>query len=113
MPLGSLKKKVKSKKSFSFQFKEKKRGRDMQWLGPKASNGCCGTSFASAGVPFSGQMPLGNPKKRVKSKNAFHFGSKKRSADVTCNGSALGMFTRCHLGECVTNKSYVLKKGYD
>jgi hypothetical protein len=36
MPLGSPKKRVKSKKSFSFQLKEKKRGRDMQWLGPKA-----------------------------------------------------------------------------
>jgi hypothetical protein len=34
MPLGSPKKRVLSKKSFSFQFKEKKRARDMQWLGP-------------------------------------------------------------------------------
>ncbi len=33
-------------------------------------------------------MPLGSLKKRVKSKKAFHFSSKKRSADVTCNGSA-------------------------
>jgi hypothetical protein len=32
-------------------------------------------------------MPLGSPKKRVKSKKAFHFSSKKRSARYTCNGS--------------------------
>ena len=31
---GSTTKGVLSKKSFSFQFKEKKRARDMQWLGP-------------------------------------------------------------------------------
>ena len=32
------------------------------------------------GCPFSGKMPLGIPKKRVKPKKAFHFSSKKRSA---------------------------------
>ena len=37
----------------------------MQSLGPKASNGCCGPSFASSGLPFSGKTRLDTPKKRV------------------------------------------------
>jgi hypothetical protein len=44
-------------------------------------------SFASAGLIFSGQMPLGSPKKRVLSKKAFLFSSKKRGARVACNRS--------------------------
>ena len=69
MPLSSPKKRVKSKKSFSVQFKEKKRARDMQLLSPQASIGCCGLSFSITGLIFSGKMPLGTPKKRVKSKH--------------------------------------------
>ena len=44
-------------------------------------------SFASERLTFSGQMPLGSPKKRVRSKKAFHFSSKKRGARVACNRS--------------------------
>jgi hypothetical protein len=46
--------------------------RDKQLLGPQASTGCCGTSFASAGLIFSGKMRLDTPKKRVKSKKKIH-----------------------------------------
>jgi hypothetical protein len=49
----------------------------MQLLRPKASNGCCETSFGSSDLIFSGNMPLGSPKKRVLSKKAFHFGERK------------------------------------
>ncbi len=70
MPLGTPKKRVKSKKRFSFEFKEKWRARDMQLLSPQASIGCCGLSFSITELIFSGKMPLGTPKKRVKSKNS-------------------------------------------
>ncbi len=85
--LDRPKKRVKSKKIFSFEFKEKWRARDMQLLGPQASIGCCGTSFSIAGLIFSGKMPLGTPKKRVKSKISFHMSSKKSGARLTCNCS--------------------------
>ena len=71
MPLGTPKKRVKSKKRFSFEFKEKWRAPHMQLLRPQPSIGCCGTSFSITGLVFSGKMSLGTPKKRVKSKNLF------------------------------------------
>ena len=87
MPLGSPKKRVLSKKSFSFQFKEKRRARGMQSLRPWASSGCCRTSFASARLTFSGQTRHDSPKISERSKNSFSFQLKKRGARVTCNGS--------------------------
>jgi hypothetical protein len=36
---------------------------------------------------FQEKMPLGTPKKRVKSKKSFHLSSKKSGARVTCNCS--------------------------
>ena len=78
MPLSSPKKRVKSKKSFSFQFKEKWRARDMQLISPQASIGCCGLSFSITGLNFSGKMPLSSPKKRVKSKKSFSFELKEK-----------------------------------
>ena len=38
----------------------------------------CRTSFASAGLTFSGQIPLGSPKKRVRSKKIFSFQFKEK-----------------------------------
>jgi hypothetical protein len=70
MPLVTPKKMVKSKKSFSFELKEKWRARDMQLLSPQASIGCCGLSFSITELIFSGKMPLSSPKKRVKSKKS-------------------------------------------
>ena len=70
MPLSSPKKRVKSKKRFSFELKEKWRARDMQLLSPQASIGCCGLSFSITELIFSGKMPLGTPKKRVLSKKS-------------------------------------------
>jgi hypothetical protein len=35
-------------------------------------------SFASARLTFSGQMPLGSPKKRVRSKKGFSFQFKEK-----------------------------------
>ena len=60
----------------------------MQLLRPQASISCCGTSFSITGVIFSGKMPLGTPKKRVKSKKIFSFRLKKSSARFTCNCAA-------------------------
>jgi len=88
MPLSSPKKRVKSKKRFSFEFKEKWRARDMQLLSPQASIGCCGLSFSITGLIFSGKMPLGTPKKRVKSKKRFSFEFKEKWRARACNCSA-------------------------
>ena len=66
-------------KSFSFQFKEKWRARDMQWLSPQASIGCCGLSFSITELIFSGKMPLSSPKKRVKSKKSRAWHAMARS----------------------------------
>jgi hypothetical protein len=59
----------------------------MQLLRPQASIGCCGLSISITALIFSGKMPLGTPKKRVKSKKSFHLNSKKSGARVTCNCS--------------------------
>jgi hypothetical protein len=69
---------VLSKKSFSFQFKEKWRARDMQLLSPQASIGCCGLSFSITRLIFSGKTPLSSPKKRVLSKKSFSFQFKEK-----------------------------------
>jgi hypothetical protein len=61
----------------------------MQLLSPQAWIGCCGgLSFSCTELIFSGKMPLGTPKKRVKSKKSFHLSLKKSGARVTCNCSA-------------------------
>jgi hypothetical protein len=71
MPLGTPKKRVLSEKVFSFEFKEKWRARDMQSRRQQASIGCCGTSFSITELILSGKMPLGTPKKRVKSNKSL------------------------------------------
>jgi hypothetical protein len=88
MPLGIPKKRVKSKKAFHFSSKKRSARVTCDCTAQKHQTAAAGRVLRVQGCPFSGNMPLGIPKKRVKSKKAFHFSSKKRSARVTCDCTA-------------------------
>ena len=80
MPLGIPKKRVKSKKAFHFSSKKRSARVTCDCSAKKHQTAAAGRVLRVQGCPFSGKMPLGIPKKRVKPKKAFHFSSKKRSA---------------------------------
>jgi hypothetical protein len=87
MPLGTPKKRVRSKKSFHLSSKKSGARVTCNCSGRKHQSAAAGRVFRLQGSSFQEKMPLGTPKKRVRSKKSFHLSSKKSGARVTCNCS--------------------------